>query len=110
MKQRITRKEVKQRFSNKIVAICYCCAQQLLSKRQPSWVWYSDTWGWYCDIYLIDGVAVTTGYKPFGTDINLDKLNVLEKQAFMAYRNNDNDKLSQLDDEFIKLIHETVKG
>lgn len=65
MKQRITKKSVKEDYKN-IISIGYCNAQFLLRALEP----YGYTCGgdgWHADIYHYDAdTAIVTGYQPFG--------------------------------------------
>lgn len=65
MKFRTTRKEVMTGY-NKTIKIGYCDAQTLLEYAEPV-AYTAGTYGWNADIYdMGDGVAIVTGYRPFG--------------------------------------------
>ena len=69
MKTRITQKTIKSTY-NTIISVPYCALQFLLLYRKP--VYYTaGTYGWNADIYDINGIAIVTGYRPFG-NIKLD--------------------------------------
>lgn len=65
MKFKTTQKEIRANF-NKIICVPYCGLQTLLSYESP--VAYTvRREGWAADIYdMGGGVAIVTGYAPFG--------------------------------------------
>ena len=64
MKHKTTEKVIKERY-NTIISIGYCNLQRLLKALEPV-AYTSGVTGWKADIYAIDGVAIVTGYRPFG--------------------------------------------
>ena len=65
MKFRVTQKEIKANFS-KIISVPYCGLQNLLNWESPV-AYTSRREGWAADIYdMGGGVAIVTGYAPFG--------------------------------------------
>ena len=105
---RVTQKEIKANFS-KIISVPYCSLQNLLWCESP--VAYTvRREGWAADIYdMGGGVAIVTGYAPFG-NIRLahELCERYEKQA-ESIRNScplswteHRKKLRQLANEFIK--------
>lgn len=64
MKEFATRKEIKSRF-NTIIHTGAANLQNLLAHKNPDYYW-SGEYGWYCDIYIINGIAICTGYQSFG--------------------------------------------
>ena len=64
MKFKTTRKEINRNY-NRVICIGYCQAQYLLNGKNPI-AYNSGVYGWNCDIYDINGVAIVTGYNPFG--------------------------------------------
>lgn len=69
MKFKTTRKEITQNYKN-VICVGYCKMDYLLSNQQPI-AYASGVDGWKCDIYDVNGVAIVTGYRPFG-NINPD--------------------------------------
>ena len=65
MKFRATQKEIKANF-NTIICVPYCGLQTLLNYESP--ITYTERReGWAADIYdMGGGVAIVTGYAPFG--------------------------------------------
>lgn len=63
-KYKTTKKEVIKNESV-IVQLGYKELHNLLKHYQPT-LYTSGVNGWNCDIYLINGVAISTGYRPFG--------------------------------------------
>ena len=65
MKFRVTQKEIKANY-NKIISVPYCSLQNLLKWESPA-AYTSRREGWAADIYdMGGGVAIVTGYAPFG--------------------------------------------
>lgn len=64
MKFRTTQKAIKESYS-KIIEVGYCDLQYLLHLEDPIAYTCGST-GWHADIYDIDGLAIATGYRPFG--------------------------------------------
>lgn len=65
MKVRTTQKAVKQNF-DKVVCVGYCNLQHLLHYESP-YFYTARVEGWAADVYnLGGGVAIVTGYAPFG--------------------------------------------
>lgn len=65
MKFRVTQKEIKANFS-KIISVPYCSLQNLLYGESPV-AYTARREGWAADIYdMGGGVAIVTGYAPFG--------------------------------------------
>ena len=64
MKFKTTKKEIYQNYRN-VICVGYCKLNHLLSNYKPI-AYYSGADGWKCDIYDINGVAIVTGYQPFG--------------------------------------------
>ena len=64
MKFKTTKKEINQNYKN-VICIGYCHAQYLLQGKNPI-AYNAGYYGWNCDIYDVKGVAIVTGYKPFG--------------------------------------------
>lgn len=74
MKFKTTKKEITSNF-DKILGIGYCGLQHLLYYQNPI-AYTCGVYGWYADIYNINGVIICTGYCPFGNiraDYNLTK-------------------------------------
>ena len=80
MKFKTTRKDILQRF-NKVISVPYCKAQYLTKHSNPI-ASTSGIYGLNADIYDLGfGVALCTGYKPFGESIDLKFLAELEEKA-----------------------------
>lgn len=79
MKIKVTRKQL-QAWSKKIIAIGYCSAQHLLNQETP--IGYnSGVYGHNYDAYYVDGVVITTGYRPIGEHVSYDLLREYETRA-----------------------------
>ena len=63
MKARVTKRKVMN--ETYCISVPYCALQDLLTYESP--VYYTaGVYGWNADVYLIDGLAIVTGYRPFG--------------------------------------------
>ena len=74
MKFKTTRNQINQNY-NSVISIGYCEAQYLLQGKNPI-AYNAGYYGWNCDIYDINGVAIVTGYRPWGNihpDYNIIK-------------------------------------
>ena len=67
MKTKITKKAVREKYP-KIISVGYAVLQHLLTFEKPKF--YTCGYeGWYADVYEMEnfpGVAIVTGYQPFG--------------------------------------------
>lgn len=80
MKFKTTSKEIKN-YYNTIISIGYCGAQHLL-QYQEARAYNCGVYGWNYDLYIVDGVALCTGYRSMpGKSVNYDLLNEYEKAA-----------------------------
>lgn len=80
MKFKTTRKEMLQRFK-KVIKVPYCKGQYLTQFLDPI-AYTSGIYGWSADIYDLGyGVALCTGYKPFGESIDSKFLAELDEKA-----------------------------
>lgn len=79
MKYRTTQKAVKGNFS-KVFAVGYCGLASLLHFEQPR-AYTCGVYGWNADVYEFDGVAIATGYRPFGQDIPATIVRKYEERA-----------------------------
>jgi hypothetical protein len=62
MKTATTIKAIKDRYNGKIYKCGYCDLQLIFKGIEPDF-YNSGVYGWNCDIYVIGGVAITTGYR-----------------------------------------------
>lgn len=75
-KIKATKKDMRTNYY--IISVGYCKLQNLLRREEP--IAYSvGQYGWDCDYYEIDGVIISTGYRPIPSkhtstnyDMNLD--------------------------------------
>ena len=80
MKFKTTKKDITERF-RKVIKVPYCKAQNLTRFLNPI-AYISGIYGWSADIYDLGyGVALCTGYKPFGESIDSKFLAELEEKA-----------------------------
>lgn len=62
MKTATTIKAIKDRYNGKIYSCGYCDLQQIFKGVEPDF-YNAGIYGWNCDIYVIGGIAITTGYR-----------------------------------------------
>lgn len=65
MKFKTTKKEILN-FYPVTIKTSYCAIQHLL-QYQNEIAYTCGVYGWNADIYNINGIAICTGYRPFGT-------------------------------------------
>ena len=82
MKTKVTNKEIRSNYNN-ILSIGYCQAHFLLSGVSP-FGYNCGVYGWNCDFYDIDGICVSTGYRPIGKRVNYSLLKEYEDKANRA--------------------------
>lgn len=87
MEFKTTRKEMERNFK-RIIKIGYCQVNRLLSFEKAD-AYTAGAYGWNADIYLFDGVAIVTGYRPFG--------NIIPRQETIKEFNNRADELLKSD-------------
>lgn len=108
MKFRATQKAIKESYS-KIIGVGYCDLQSLLNFKSPI-AYICGVYGWNADIYDIDGVAIVTGYRPFG-NIKPDYDTCLKynrKAEELRYKSIDMEELKKKLDELITEFIEEV--
>lgn len=64
MKTLTTKKAIINNYK-KVVSVSYCSLQKLLVLEKPV-AYTAGVYGWNADIYDLDGIALATGYRPFG--------------------------------------------
>ena len=105
MKYKTTKKAVMNGYS-KIICCGYCSLQNLLWHKSPE-AYTCGVYGWNADIYEVNGVAICTGYRPFGNiRPDYEMVQKYEKQAedarhYMSYEEA-REKLDLLLVEFVR--------
>lgn len=80
MKHKTTKKAIKEKFRY-IIYTGYAELQSLLKHLEPI-AYTAGVYGWNADIYYIKGVAIVTGYRPFGNiRADYDICSKYEKEA-----------------------------
>ena len=80
MKTQITKKEVLANFN--VYAVGYCELQIAFKVAEMEPIYYTaGVYGWNADVYILKGSAIVTGYRPFGKELDCDKVNEVEKYA-----------------------------
>lgn len=113
MKLKTTKKDVMSSYNN-IISIGYCDAQFLLRGVEPI-AYTHGVYGWNADIYNVDGVAIVTGYRPFGT-IHASYNGIVKKYDEKArkllrdYNADYKKQLAKVNKLLHKFIEEATKG
>ena len=109
MKFKTTKNEIYSNFKN-VICVGYCKLDALLTNHDPI-AYNSGVAGWNCDIYDINGVAIVTGYQPFGNiRPDYDTIKKYEDEARKiccgSWENYQNmmDQVDQLLKQFIKEV------
>lgn len=108
MKYKTTKKEVMRGFYQ-VLACGYCELDSLLAYEGPE-ACVCGVNGWKADIYNVEnGIAIVTGYAPFGKQIPYELVKKYEDQArkFLNSRNNKNPrpKLRRMLEKMIEEIN-----
>ena len=101
MKKQATFKKIKS-ITNWQIAIGYCQMQSLLKFATPKY-YLSSVTGWDADVYLIDGGAIITGYRPKGLQADYKLVQSYEEKATGE---TDFFKLEELTKELIQKVLE----
>lgn len=109
MKFKTTKKQITNFYST-IIKTSYCSIQYLLHYQDPN-AYTAGTQGWNADIYFINGIAICTGYRPFGNiSPNYDLVDKYEKHAqqivldYTLSHDNKKELVNNLLNEFIKEV------
>lgn len=122
MKYKTTKKETQNNYRN-IIRVFYAELHYLLRFTEPV-AYTSGVYGWNADVYDFDGVAIVTGYRPFGNitpDYEIvEKYNQLGKKIYKEKHNpakewneeqeEKENRLNQLIKEFIKEVTKQKEG
>lgn len=115
MTKEMTNKSINVRF-DKVVRLGYARVQHLFALDSRAG-YNSGVYGWNSDFYIIDNVAISTGYRPTGNikvSNNKELNNLIDKLDNQAYEINKNyndtweikhDKLKALQNELIDYIN-----
>ena len=110
MKFKTTQKAIKESYS-KIVKVGYCNLQSLLNFKTPvAYTCGGD--GWHADIYDINGVAIVTGYQPFGNikaDYDVCRKYEIKAEKLRYSNTNFKKREKQLSKMINKFIEEVTK-
>jgi hypothetical protein len=79
MKVKVTKAAVKNNY-NSILSIGYCDVQYLTYYISP-FAYSAGSFGWACDYYDIEGVCLSTGYSPIGSNVDYQLMIKFEKKA-----------------------------
>lgn len=94
-----------------IIKVGYCDLQNLLKYESPI-AYTAGVYGWNADIYDFGGVAIVTGYRPFGNiRPNWKITDKYEKEAEnICYNYRYDDRIPALEELQKKYIEEVLKN
>ena len=110
MKFKTAKKAVNEGFRN-IICVGYVELQSLLAYTAPI-AFTSGVYGWNADIYVIKGVAIVTGYRPFGNiwpDCDICKKYESEADQIIKSVYNYEECKTALDDLISNFIEEVTR-
>lgn len=110
MKFRTTKKAIMANYGN-VIKVDYCDLQNLLKYESPI-AYTAGVYGWNADIYDFGGVAIATGYRPFGNICpNYELQEKYEKEARkISYNYSYEEGRKALKELQKKFIEEVCKG
>ena len=79
MKYQTTNKAINKGYL-KVCRLGYCTVQNLLTFQNPI-AYTAGVYGWNSDIYDFGTVAISTGYRPTGENVNYEIVEKYEKEA-----------------------------
>ena len=80
MKTQIIKKELLANVD--VYSVRYCALQTAFAVAEMEPIYYTaGVYGWNADVYILKGGAIVTGYRPFGKELDCDKVNEVEKYA-----------------------------
>ena len=110
MTKKIIKLKELRRMSNgeNLYFVGYCKLQTLLKNIEPEY-YYSNAYGWRFDVYVVNGLIITTGYEMPRIGF-IKELKEVEKFEKLAYKNSLNAKnWEQAKNENIKLLEQFCK-
>ena len=113
MKLQTTKTAIQNGYYN-IISIGYCDLQNLLSYKN-AFAYNTGVYGWNCDFYDVDGVCISSGYRPLN-DVNVkfdyEIVRIYDKKASDIRCDNTIDfeiKIKMLDDLLVEFVNECIK-
>lgn len=111
MKFKTTAKQIKNSYG-KCIALGYCSAQSLLAYQNPI-AYTCGVYGWNFDLYEVNGVGITTGYRGMvGQSVDYDLTREYETKAQKIRYDNtlkyeqQREQVNQLLTEYINKVFE----
>jgi hypothetical protein len=75
-----TKKNIRERYGDNIIAVGDSAMQQLLKGRGADY-FTEGIYGINARIYIIDDVAIVSGYRTFGADVDYRTVDAFERRA-----------------------------
>lgn len=108
MKTQTTKKSIVNNFNT--YSISYCAAQYLFRYLNAEH-FTCGVYGWNSDIYTFGNIAISTGYRPFGKQLNYDLVNQFENAARkIAYSDMDESQKKQKTIDLVVEFINTIKS
>lgn len=67
-------------YFSKVISVGYCNLQNLLTYAMPI-AYTKGVYGWNADVYAFGDVAIVTGYRPFGDNVDYALCREFEERA-----------------------------
>ena len=103
MKCKVTSREIRANYGDRIVKLGYCEAQTLLRDVAP-FAYNAGVYGWNYDAYDIGGLCIVTGYRPIGRSVSYNLVNNFEERASAMLDKDYRADLSALRSSFIAVV------
>jgi len=103
MSIKATKKSINQTFL-KVFCVPYGDIQYLTKDIAPI-AYTCGMYGWNADVYAFGSIAIVTGYRPFGKEVNRDLIDKFENRAKEIVHDRRYSELSELRNEFIKALN-----
>ena len=102
MSIKATRKSINETFRS-IYQVPYCSVQYLMSDVSPM-AYTCGVYGWNADVFAFGSVALVTGYRPFGKEVDKEFVDSFENRARQLCQTRKYSELAELREEFIKAL------
>jgi hypothetical protein len=101
MKAKVANKYIRSSFDN-IFYVNDSRIEDAVRTIEP-FAYNCGVFGWNCDFYEIDGVCISTGYRPIGKSVDYRILKKYDNRAEELSKEQDSDE------KFDDLLHEFIK-
>ena len=102
MSIKATKKSIDETFRS-VYQVPYCSVQYLMSDVSPM-AYTCGVYGWNADVFAFGSVALVTGYRPFGKEVERSIIDRFENKAKELCQAGKYSELSELRNEFFKAL------